>query len=59
MTTSDLPPLLPKLDEDPETWGPEHDELDIPRRELKRIIKEGNRQGEVIDIDDDTDNGVS
>lgn len=48
------PNILPIIDEEPDEWGPEHDDLEITDEE----IAEGNRQGREIDIDDDEDNGL-
>lgn len=51
---TDIPPLLPILDDEPDEWGPDHDELTITDVELY----EGNRQGDEIDVDNDDDNGL-
>lgn len=52
--------LLPVLDEDPDEWAPDLCEMGevLPEVVLKLIIAEGNHQGEVIDPDDDDDNGL-
>lgn len=52
---------LPRLDTDPEEWGPDHIELEavgLDQNELDAEIAEGNRQGRDIDPDDDEDNGL-
>lgn len=45
---------LPVLDDEPDEWGPDHDDL-VPTDEE---IEKGNRLGEEIDVDDDDDNGL-
>lgn len=51
--------MLPVLDEEPEEWGPDHDELGLTDEELGMTILLGNLMGEMIEIDDDHDNGLS
>lgn len=56
-----MPDLLPAIDEDPDEWGPDHDELVaevLPEDVIEELIAEGNRQGREIDPDDDLDNGL-
>ncbi len=45
---------LPQLDVEPDHWGPDHDDLELTAVE----ISEGNRQGDDVDVDDDSDNGL-
>lgn len=55
------PLMLPAVDEDPDNWGPDHDQLVgevLAESVLEELITEGNRQGYVIDRDDDWDNGL-
>lgn len=55
------PPVLPAVDDDPDEWGPDHDELVaevLPEWVIAELVAEGNRQGQTIDPDDDDDNGL-
>ena len=55
------PFLLPAVDEDPDEWGPDHDQLVgevLPDDVIAELVAEGNRQGGTVDPDDDLDNGL-
>lgn len=53
--------MLPAVDEDPDVWGPDHDQLVgevLSADVIAELVAEGNRQGETVDPDDDWDNGL-
>ncbi len=55
------PFLLPVVDEDPDEWGPDHDQLVgeiLDEATIAELVALGNRQGRFIQVDDDTDNGL-
>lgn len=47
--------MLPILDVPPPQWGPDHNEMTLTAYE----IAAGNTDGELVDDDDDFDNGLA
>lgn len=53
--------LLPVIDDEPDEWGPDHDELVgelLDEATIAQLVREGERQRLLVNPDDDRDNGL-